>query len=79
MSDTKKHKNKGKFNNGLLEELPRDLEKMFDRWNWDVGEFRKAKKDLKEKIAEKELKRQIELDEYNFKQSVEYIEDEDNS
>ena len=34
MSDTKKHKNKGKFNNGLLEELPRDLEKMFDRWNW---------------------------------------------
>ena len=79
MSNTKKHKNKGKFNNGLLEELPRDLEKMFDRWNWDVGEFRKAKKDLKEKIADEELKRQIELDEYNFKQSVEYIEDEDNS
>ena len=44
MSNTKKHKNKGKFNNGLLEELPRDLEKMFDRWNWDVGDFRKAKK-----------------------------------
>ncbi len=59
MSDTKKHKNKGKFNNGLLEELPRDLENMFDRWNWDVGEFRKAKKDLKEKIADEELKRQI--------------------
>ena len=76
MSDTKKHKNKGKFNNGLLEELPRDLEKMFDRWNWDVGEFRKAKKDLEDKIAEKELKRQIELDEYNFKQSGKYIEDE---
>ena len=60
MSNTKKHKDKGKFNNGLLEELPRDLEKMFDRWNWDVGEFRKAKKDLEDKIAEKELKRQIE-------------------
>ena len=59
MSDTKKHKNKGKFNNGLLEELPRDLEKMFDRWNWDVGEFRKAKKDLEDKIADEELKRQI--------------------
>ena len=59
MSDTKKHKDKGKFNNGLLEELPRDLEKMFDRWNSDVGEFRKAKKDLKEKIADEELKRQI--------------------
>ena len=79
MSDTFRHKNKGKFNNGLLEELPRDLEKMFDRWNWDVGEFRKAKKDLEDKIAQKELKRQIELDEYSFKQSVEYIEDEDNS
>ena len=59
MSDTFRHKNKGKFNNGLLEELSRDLEKMFDRCNWDVGEFRKAKKDLEEKIADEELKRQI--------------------
>ena len=59
MSNTKKHKNKGKFNNGLLEELPRALENMFDRHNNDWGEFRKAKKDLKEKTAEKELKRQI--------------------
>jgi hypothetical protein len=59
MSNTKKHKNKGKFNNGLLEELPRDLENMFDRHNNDWGEFRKAKKDLKEKIADEELKRQI--------------------
>ena len=59
MSNTNKHKYKGKFNNGLLEELPRDLENMFDRHNNDWGEFRKAKKDLKEKIAQKELKRQI--------------------
>lgn len=59
MSNTKKHKDKGKFNNGLLEELPRDLENMFDRHNNDWGEFRKAKKDLKEKIADKELKNQI--------------------
>ena len=59
MSNTKKHKNKGKFNNGLLEELPRDLENMFDRHNNDWGEFRKAKKYLKEKIADEELKRQI--------------------
>ena len=59
MSNTKKHKNKGKFNNGLLEELPRDLENMFDRHNNYWGEFRKAKKDLIDKIAEKELKRQI--------------------
>lgn len=34
------------------------------------------KNNLCEKIAEKELKRQIELDEYNFKQSGEYIENE---
>ena len=59
MSDTKKHKNKGKFNNGLLEELPRDLENMFDRHNNDWGEFRKAKKDLIDKIAEKELKTEL--------------------
>ena len=59
MSDTKKHKDKGKFNNGLLEELPRDLENMFNRHNNDFGEFRKAKKDLIDKIAEKELKTQI--------------------
>ena len=59
MSNTFKHKDKGKFNNGLLEELPRDLENMFDRHNNDCGEFRKAKKDLIDKIAEKELKTQI--------------------
>ena len=59
MSNTKKHKDQGKFNNRLLNELPIYLEKMFNRWNWEVGEFRKAKKDLKEKIADEELKRQI--------------------
>ena len=59
MSNTKKHKDKGKFNNGLLDKIPTDLENMFNRRNSDWGEFRKAKKDLKEKIAEKELKRQI--------------------
>ena len=59
MSNTKKHKDRGKFNNGLLEELPRYLENMFDRHNNDWGEFRKAKKDLKEKIADEELKKQL--------------------
>lgn len=59
MSNTKKHKDKGKFNNGLLEELPRDLKNMFDRHNNEWGEFRKAKKDLIDKIADKELKNQI--------------------
>ena len=59
MSDTFKHKNKGKFNNGLIEKLPNDLENMFDRHNNDWGEFRKAKKDLIDKIAEKEIKKQL--------------------
>ena len=59
MSNTKKHKDKGKFNNGLLDKIPTDLEKMFDRQNNEWGEFRKAKKDLIDKIAEKELKTEL--------------------
>ena len=59
MSNTKKYKDKGKFNNGLLDKIPTDLEKMFDRQNNEWGEFRKAKKDLIDKIAEKELKTEI--------------------
>ncbi len=59
MSNTKKYKDKGKFNNGLLDKIPTDLENMFNRHNNEWGEFRKAKKDLKEKIAKKELKSQI--------------------
>ena len=75
MSNTRKHKAKGKFNNGLLDELPRDLENMFNRSDNDWGEFRKAKKDLINKIAEKELKQQIKTDEYNFKHNGEFIDD----
>ena len=61
MSDTHKHKNKGKFNNGLLDEIPQDLANCFNRGNFDIGEFRKAKKDLEDKIAKKELKEQLKL------------------
>ena len=59
MSDTFRHKDKGKFNNGLLDKIPTDLENMFNRHNNYWGEFRKAKKDLIDKIAEKELKTEI--------------------
>ena len=59
MSDTFRHKDKGKFNNGLLDKIPTDLENMFDRQNNEWGEFRKAKKDLIDKIAEKELKTEL--------------------
>lgn len=53
MSNTRKHKYKGKFNNSLIDKLPIYLENMFDRSNNDWGEFRKAKKDLKEKLLKK--------------------------
>ena len=59
MSNTFRHKDKGKFNNGLLDKIPTDLENMFYRHNNYWGEFRKAKKDLIDKIAEKELKTEI--------------------
>jgi hypothetical protein len=62
MSNTYKHKNKGKYNNGLLEELPTDLGNLFDRLNNDWGEFRKAKKDLSDKIAEKEMKEEVRIE-----------------
>jgi len=52
-------KYKGKFNNSLIDKLPIYLENMFDRSNNDWGEFRKAKKDLKEKIVKKEMTEEI--------------------
>lgn len=59
MSNSRKHKAKGKFNNGLLDKVPRDLENMFDRSNWDVGEFRARKKNKTEKILDKEMEEEI--------------------
>lgn len=70
MSNTYKHKNKGKFNNGLLEEIPTDLENLFDRLNNDWGEFRKAKKDLKDKIAEKEMQEEVKKDGYCYDDEI---------
>jgi tRNA(Ile2) C34 agmatinyltransferase TiaS len=61
MSNTHKHKAKGKFNNGLLEEPDNTYERMADRYNKKRGEFRKIKKDLEDKIAEKELKEEIRI------------------
>ena len=49
---------------------------MFNRWNWEVGEFRKDRKELKDKIAEKELKEQLKIDQYNFDKEGKYIDDE---
>jgi len=60
MSRSNLHKDKGKFNNGLLEEIPTKLLNFFTRHNNDWGEFRKAKKDLQNKIAEKEMNKEVE-------------------
>ena len=65
MSNTNLHKDKGKFNNGLLEEIPRNLQNHFDRSNWDIDEFRALKKNKTEKILDKEMKEEIRVIEMN--------------
>lgn len=59
MSNTNLHKDKGKFNNGLLEEVPRNLQNMWDRHNNELGEFSAIKKNKTEKILDKEMKEEI--------------------
>lgn len=61
MSDTFKHKDKGKFHNKILkyDEVCESTKQMWDRRNCEWGEFRKVKKDLIDKIAEKEMKNTI--------------------
>jgi hypothetical protein len=61
MGKTRKHIDKGKFHNGLLYKIPEYLRKTWHRHNWDIGELRKAKKDLEDKIAEKELKTEVRI------------------
>ena len=61
MSNTKKHKDQGKFHSGVLEsdEVCENTRQMWNRHNGDRGEYRKAKLDLEDKIAEKELETEI--------------------
>jgi len=61
MSNTKKHKDKGKFHNDVLkaDEVCDSTKLMWDRHNNDFGEFRKRKKDLEDKIAEKEMLEEV--------------------
>lgn len=61
MSDTKLHKDKGKFNNGLLEDIPRNLQNMWDRHNNELGEFSAIKKNKTEKIIDKEMKEEVRI------------------
>jgi hypothetical protein len=52
---------KALFMNGIEKDLPLKLKNHFDRRNRDSGEFRLAKKELQDKIAEKETKEQIKI------------------
>ena len=56
MSNTKKHKEKGKFNQGVLDydETDKSFQDWCDRQNNEYGKNRKKKKKLKEKIIDKE-------------------------
>lgn len=69
MSNTHKHKLKGKFHSGILDyeedEIPIQLQKQWARWNWDLGESRKKKKSLKEADLKKQQKKDLEKN--NFK------------
>ena len=55
MGKTYKHAFAAKFRNGLLaaKDIPLSVIKMWDRQNWDLGEFRAKKKALTEKIINK--------------------------
>lgn len=55
MSNTYKHKNNGKFKNGLLEKPKQSLKNSWDRYNHDYGKFRAKKKKLLLKILDKEI------------------------
>ena len=61
MSNTNKHKAKGKFNSGLLDEPNETYERMAERHNKETGKFRARKKNKTEKILEKELKEEIRI------------------
>ena len=65
MSNTNLHKDKGKFNNGMLVEIPRSLQNMWDRYNNEIGEFSAIKKNKTEKILDKEMKEEIRVIEMN--------------
>ena len=56
MSNTKKHKEKGKFKQGVLdyEETDKSFQDWCDRQNNEYAENRAKKKKLKEKILDKE-------------------------
>jgi len=79
MGKTYKHKGEGKFKNTdtPIDKIHKSTVLMWDRHNSDFGEDKERQLQIKEKIAEKEMKEQLNIDEYNFKQNGEFIEDID--
>lgn len=61
MSNTYRHKDKGKFHNKVLNynEVCESTKNMWDRHNSEYGEDKERQLQIKEKIAEKELKTEI--------------------
>jgi hypothetical protein len=59
MSSIHLHKIKAKFISDILKEILIKLLNHFNRHSGDRGNFRKAKKDLQDKIAEKEMKEEV--------------------
>ena len=59
MSNTTKHKLKGRWNNGFQDSIPLILFLQFRRHNSERGYFKPLTEKLKEKIMDGELKMQL--------------------
>ena len=65
MSDTHIHKAKGKFNQGIGQDnIPRNLQNHYDRYNSEKAYFKKLQLNLKETIADRDMN--IELDRFSI-------------
>lgn len=62
MSDTFKHKAKGKYREGLVEkdDMPFSVRLQWWRENWDIGEMRARVKRKREKQVDKDMVKEIE-------------------
>jgi hypothetical protein len=61
VSNTYKHKDKGKFYNKVIkyDDVCESTKNMWDRYNSDFGEDKERQLQIKEKIAEKELRAEV--------------------
>jgi hypothetical protein len=59
MSRTNIHTTKGKFNNWVLESIPRNLRLHFNRLNFDVAEFMVMRAKIKQKCFDAEWAKEL--------------------